>query len=100
MAILTVTFDAQSFSRNAFDRIVQNGVVEHTSGLLNLLWEDFSALDAARELGLPPVTWEVTRDSTPGTLTCRVRYPAGTLPGLQESLVDPTVLEYEIDNTR
>ncbi len=96
MIIIAVTFDSQALSREGFGQIVQGGMVLGTSGLLNLRREEFSALDAAREIGLHGVAWEATRDDTPGTLTCVIRYDALALPELQERFLDPPVFDYEI----
>lgn len=97
MTTIAITFDAQALSRVDFNRIVHGGTVIAASSLLNLRWEDFSALDAAREIGLQDVTWEATRDDTPGTLTCVIRYDIPALPGLQERLLAAPILEYEVN---
>lgn len=96
MTTIAVTFDTQALSRESFSSIVQNGVLLSVSGLLNLRWEEFSALDAARDLDLHGVVWEAARDDTPGSLTCLIRYDTLALPELQKRLLGPSVLEYEI----
>ncbi len=96
MTTIAVTFDTQAVSKDDFDKVAQGGTVLGAAGLLNLRWEEFSALDAARELDLHGVVWEAARDDTPGSLTCVIRYDTFTLPELQERLLDPTVIEYEI----
>ncbi len=96
MTTLAVTFDSQALNRVAFDKVTQGGTVLGASGLLNLHWEEFSALDAARKLDLHGVVWEAARDDTPGSLTCLIRYDTLTLPELQERLSAQPVLEYEI----
>ena len=93
--ILTVTFDTLALSREDYDLIASCGTLLSVSGLLNLRWEEFSALDAARELGLQNVTWEAVRDETPGSLTCFIACDT-LLPELQAHLSQPPVLEYEI----
>ena len=95
MITVTVTFDSQALSRNDFDKIVLSGMILSASGLLNLRWEEFSALDAARELNLHDVAWEATRDDTPGSLTCIIRYDTVTLPELEERFQGLPVLGYE-----
>ncbi len=95
MIILEVTFDTTALGREEYDQIASHGTVLTVSGLLNLRWEEFSALDAARALGLQNVEWEAVRDSTPGTLTCLIAYDT-LLPELQECLLMPPVVEYEI----
>ncbi len=95
MIILTVTFDTLALSREDYDKIALCGTLLNVSGLLNLRWEEFSALDAARELGLQNVEWEAARDDTPSSLTCRLAYDM-LLPEVQASLLLPPVLEYEI----
>ena len=94
MITLAVSFDTQSFNRADYDQIASGGVLLGAAGLLNLRWEEFSALKAARELGLHEVKWEAVWDNTPGTLTCTFRYDALT-PELEISLLAPSVLEYE-----
>jgi len=96
MTTIAVTFDTQALSQESFSRIVQGGMILDASGLLNLRWEEFSALDAARGLDLHGVIWEATRDDTPGSLTCLIRYDTLALTELQKRLLDPTVVEYEI----
>ena len=98
MITVAVTFDTQAVSREDFAKVVGNGAVMSASGLLNLRWEDFSALEAARELDLYNVAWEATRDDTPGILTCIIRYPNVILSELEERFQEPPVLEYEIQN--
>ncbi len=95
MIILTVTFDTLALSREDYDKIASCGTLLNVSGLLNLHWEEFSALNAARELGLQNVDWEAVWDDTPGTLTCWLAYDL-LLPEMQAYLLLPPVLEYEI----
>lgn len=95
MILLEVTFDAAALGREEYDQIASHGTVPTVSGLLNLQWEEFSALDAARALGLQNVEWEAVRDSTPGSLTCLIACDA-LLPGLQECLLMPPVIGYEV----
>ncbi len=95
MITVAITFDAHALGREEYDKIAQSGRVIGASGLLNLRWEEFSALEAARELDLHDVAWEATRDDTPGTLTCIIRYEDVPLPELEGRLQGPSVLEYE-----
>ncbi|MGI4787395.1 MAG: hypothetical protein ACRYFS_00950 [Janthinobacterium lividum] len=94
----TVCFDAQTMDYADFGKIVQDGTLLSTAGILNLLWEDFSAVEAARDLDLHGVDWEAVRDSTPGTLTCIIRYDTLSLPELQQRLLTSSVFEYEISS--
>ena len=96
MTTIAVTFDTQALSREDFDKVAQGGVMLGASGLLNLRWEEFSALEAARVLDLHGVVWEAVRDDTPGSLTCVIRYDTLALPELEKRLLDPSVLEYEV----
>lgn len=95
MILLEVTFDTMALGREDYDRIASQGTVLNVAGLLNLRWEEFSALDAAHALGLQNVEWEAVRDSTPGSLTCLIACNA-LLPELQERLSMPPVVEYEV----
>lgn len=96
MITVTVTFDTHAVSRDDYVKILRSGTVLSASGLLNLRWEDFSALDTAREFNLRDVAWEATRDDTPGILTCIIRYENAILSELAERFHEPPVLEYEI----
>ncbi len=101
MFTLTITFDTQSFSREGYEQIVKNGQLLGASGVLNLRWEEFSALDAARQVNLHPVIWETTRDDTPGSLTCIIHYENVALPEVEKHLQNWPVIEYQIyDETR
>ena len=94
MITVAVSFDTQSFDREDYDQIASGGVLVNAAGLLNLRWAEFSALKAARELGLHEVKWDAVWDNTPGSLTCTFRYDTLT-PELEISLLAPLVLEYE-----
>ena len=94
MITLAVSFDTQLFCREDYDQIASRGVLLGAAGLLNLHWEEFSALDASREIGLRGVKWDAVWDSTPGSLICTFRYDALT-PELEISLLAPSVLEYD-----
>lgn len=100
MTTIAITFDSQALSRDDFDKIAQGGAVLSVTGLLNLRWEEFSALDAARELDLHNVVWETARDDTPGSLTCLIRYDTNTWAELQERLSMPPVLGCELRDTQ
>ncbi len=95
MMTLAVTFDTASFCREDYDQIASDGLLLNVAGLLNLHWEEFSALDRARELGLHSVVWDAVWDDTPGSLTYTFRYDALT-PELEISLLAPSVLEYDV----
>ena len=95
MTILTVTFDTLTFAKAAFDEILPGGMLLRTEGLLNLKWEEFSALDAAREIGLHDVEWDAVRDDTPGCLTCMILYRVLSPDDLQARLLAPGVLDYD-----
>ena len=96
MITVAITFDAHALGRAKYEEVVQHGTVTRASGLLNLRWEDFSALDAAREIGLHGVAWEAVQDDTPGILTCIVRCADAALSELEKRLQEPPVFEYEI----
>ena len=87
MTTLTITVDTSGFGRAAFDEIMQGGVLLRTTGRLNLKWEEFSALEVAREVGLSPVEWDAVRDDTPGTLTCVILYRVLSPDALQTRLL-------------
>ncbi len=95
MTTLMVTFDTSAFGKTEFDEIMQGGVLLHTAGLLNLKWEEFSALEAARELGLSPVEWDAVRDDTPGTLTCVILYRVLSPNDLQARLLASYIVDYD-----
>jgi hypothetical protein len=95
MMTLAVSFDTQSFCREDYDKIASGGLLMNTAGLLNLRWEEFSAVNRAQELRLHGVVWDTVWDNTPGSLTCTFRYDALT-PELEISLLAPSVLEYDI----
>ena len=96
MTTLTVTFDTQSFDPNTYAGIASGGVLLRAAGLLNLKWEEFSALEAAQELGLHSVDWEAVRDNSPGSLTCIFRFDTFDAPSLQARLQAAPVLDYEL----
>lgn len=93
MTTLTVTVDTAAFGKAEFDEILQGGVLLHTAGLLNLKWEEFSALDTARELGLSPVEWEAVQDDTPSSLTFVILYRLLLPDDLQERLLAPYIVD-------
>ena len=93
MTTLTVTVDTAGFGRTEFDALMQGGVILHTEGLLNLKWEEFSALDTARELGLSPVKWDAVQDDTPGSLTCVILYRALSPDDLQPRLLASYIVD-------
>ena len=95
MTTLTVTLDTAAFGRAEFDKIIPGGMLLRTAGLLNLKWEEFSALDAAREIGLHDVEWDAVRDDTPGSLTCVILYRVLSPDDLQARLLAPYVVDYD-----
>lgn len=95
MTILIVTFDTSAFGKAEFDAFIPGGMLLRTEGLLNLKWEEFSALDAAREIGLHDVEWDAVRDDTPGTLTCVIGYHALAPADLEARLLAPCVIDYD-----
>ena len=81
-----VRFYAADFSREVFEECVRGGVIVGASGTLNLLWEDFSALEVAGGLGLQDVTWAAVKDSSPGDLMLTVHYAALTVAQVEARL--------------
>lgn len=75
MTLLNVTFDTQTLAAAGLKRFLQKGQILRAVGILNVRWEDFSALDVAREAGLSGVVWESISDDTSGTLELIVWYP-------------------------
>ena len=98
MTTLTVTFDTSAFGRAEFDEIIPGGMLLRTAGLLNLKWEEFSALDAAREIGLHDVKWDAVQDDTPGTLTCMILYRVLSPDDLQARLLAPYIVDYDFSD--
>ena len=94
MTILNVTFDTASFDRDIYRKIASGGVLMSVSGLINLKWEEFSALDIARELNFHEVVWDAVWDDTPGTLTCIFFCRTLAL----EPLLGLSVLEWHTDD--
>lgn len=95
MTTLEITFDTSAFGKAELDEMLQGGVLLHTAGLLNLKWEEFSALETARELGLSPVEWDAVRDDTPGSLTCVILYRDLSPADLQARLCTPYIVDYD-----
>jgi len=96
MTVLTVTFDTSALRHDEFHTITQSGTLVSVAGLLNLKWEEFSALEVARELGLHNVVWEAVRDDTPEMLTCVIRYDSPAPADLQTQLLAPCVADYDL----
>jgi|GEM_PF-2633968 len=96
MTLLTVTFDTPTFEQENFNEIMQGGTFLSVTGLLNLKWEEVSALEVARELGLHNVTWDAVWDDTPGTLTCVIRYDSSLPAGLKTQLLAPCIVDYDL----
>jgi hypothetical protein len=75
MTFLNVTFDTQCLCPSDLTRFLQGGQMLRAVGILNARWEDFSALNVARDAGLTEVAWDCVVDETPGTLELTVWYP-------------------------
>ena len=99
MIILTVDFDTSAFGKAEFDALLAGGMLLRAAGLLNLKWEEFSALDAAREIGLHDVEWDAVQDDTPGSLTCVIGYAALPPADLTARLLAPFVLDYDVSHS-
>ena len=74
MVTLMITLDTQTFAKEDFDVLLQDGILLKVIGLVNHRWEEFSAVQTANRFGLRPVFWEETWDDTPGNLTCHFGY--------------------------
>ncbi len=86
MTTAAIHFYASDFCQEGFEYFVRDGLVVGAAGTINLLWEDFSAVDVAAEIGLSQVAWDAVRDSSPGDLTLTVHYPALTLTQVEQRL--------------
>jgi hypothetical protein len=49
MTQTTLSFYAADFDRDVFEFCLHDGVVLGAMGIVNLLWEDFSALEVAKD---------------------------------------------------
>lgn len=74
MVTLEITVDSQTFTKDEFVILSQNGTVLSVTGILNRRWEDYSAQKAAECFGFSSVQWEQTWDDSPGSLTCLLGY--------------------------
>jgi hypothetical protein len=101
MTFLHVTFATQSLPSLDLARLLHGGQTLHAAGILNVRWEEFSALDAAREAGLTGVVWESVSDNTPGTLELTVWYPHAHVETIRQRLAQIEGIEdYEIRGAR
>jgi hypothetical protein len=74
MTQTTLSFYAADFDRDVFEFCLHDGVVLGAMGIVNLLWEDFSALEVAKDAHLEGVVWDAVKDNMPGSLTLSVLY--------------------------
>lgn len=96
MTILEIAFDAQTLNDDAFHEILSDGILLRTCGLINLRWDDFSAQKIASDLGLKGIVWEITRDDTPGTLSCLIFYPDKTRQEIKSRLKNDGIIEHDL----
>ena len=75
MTTLRLEFYAADFGWNVFSSVLHGGEIVGITGVLNLKWADFSAVEFAREAGLDGrVEWEAVRDDTPGILSLKIEF--------------------------
>jgi len=74
MPIATITLDTSVAGNEDIEALLLDGEVISVTGLINLKWEDFSAIDTARNSGLQGILWQSSYDDTPGSLSLTVRY--------------------------
>ena len=86
MITLNIILDTQVFAKDDFDFLLVNGILLSVTGVVNRRWEDFSAIQAAKQFGLQNVGWEQTWDDTPGSLTFLIGYPSRTKAEIQSCL--------------
>ena len=60
----------------------------HAAGILNTRWEDFSAVEVAKSVGLIGVAWDAVADDTPGTLELTLWYPQRNADSLRMQLAE------------
>ena len=75
MATVFITLNTTQVDTNDFETFVRDGEVISASGVINLRWEDFTAIDIAERLGFQEVNWDALGDDTPGSLSVTVCYP-------------------------
>ena len=84
MTFLNVTFDTQCVDVNEFKTLLQDGQVLHAVGILNIRWDDSSALELARDAELLGVTWDVVYDDTASSLELTIWYPFVGVNSIQQ----------------
>lgn len=83
---MTVSLDTTTAVQEEVQYLLRDGQLIHAAGILNTRWEEFSALDVARSLGLHNVAWDCTGDDTPGSLELTVLYFRPTQAEIEERL--------------
>jgi hypothetical protein len=78
MVAITITLDTQTACKSDIDEIVRNGEVVRVTGVINTQWEEFSAIELARKVGVQDVEWDVVHDDTPGSICLWMLYPCDT----------------------
>ncbi len=90
MTFLNVTIDTQRVPVFGLKALLHGGHILHSVGILNIRWEDFSALELAQKAGLTGVIWDRVFDDTPGTLVLTVWYPQ-----VEQNIVQQRISEIE-----
>ncbi len=97
MLLVTITLDTSSAGKEEVEDITLGGKVICAAGLINLKWEDFSAIDVARSIGLQETLWQSSYDDTPGFLTLTIHYFCLTPDEIHAKLENrPEIEDYEI----
>lgn len=97
MVSVRITLDTQRACKKSFKEITRNGKIIWAAGIINSRWEEFSALDLAREVDLQGIKWDSLQDDTPGSLTIMVEYPSLTIEEVESRLSKTKGVEdYEV----
>lgn len=91
MVMLTLWINTQMAYWPDLEQVLRGGQVIRAAGVLNIRWEDFSALDFAREAGLQEVIWDALQDDTCGSLELTVLYFQATQAEIAARVTDPYV---------
>ena len=91
MVMLTLWIDTQMAYWPDYEQVISGGQVVRTRGVINARYEDFSALDFARDAGLQGVEWDALQDDTAGSIELSVLFYQSTLEEITARVNDPDV---------
>lgn len=103
MVILTLWIDTHMAYWPDYENLVRGGQIINAEGVINTLYEDFSALDFAREARFHGVVWDTLQDHTCGSFQMTILYYQATLASITARMNDPnienTLEDYDLTET-